>query len=59
MRIPIKVFEEGICFICKKKTEKNAYLHYECGITYEDYKRKKIEKNDLSEELEKNKQGKS
>lgn len=38
-------FEQGICFICMEKCDKNAYCHYECALAYSEEKGKRIIKS--------------
>ena len=46
--IEIKVYEKGVCFLCRKNTEDHeAYLHHECAIAYEDHKRIKLKEYDV------------
>jgi hypothetical protein len=38
----IRTFAEGICFLCGKECEKEAYLHIACSQAYYDEKEKRI-----------------
>ena len=41
--LDIKRYVPGQCFLCRKPTEdKEAYIHYECAISYSEDKQKRI-----------------
>jgi len=42
LHLNIKMYKEGICFICNKPCDPEGYVHYECCIAYSDYKEKRI-----------------
>ena len=37
--LPIKVYIEGTCFMCKLECE--GFIHHDCAIAYTDHKEKK------------------
>jgi len=34
----IKIYKEGVCFICGEETESDRYAHHQCCIAYEHHK---------------------
>lgn len=46
-RIDVEKFIKGICFMCKRACDSQAYIHYECSVAYSEEKAKRIkEAND-------------
>lgn len=42
----VKAYIEGECFLCREKTEDEAYCHYECAIAFGEDKQNRIKKAD-------------
>ena len=38
----LEKFVKGQCYLCKKQTQDDGYVHYDCAVSYSDTKRKRI-----------------